>query len=186
MFSEEMKEGTRQVHLNLEKKLVDQIRRVNTVEDYVQLLERMYGYYHPLQQRIEQNMSGNEAGKRARQALNIINDIKELDPDHPLEFRLCNNLPAIDSPAASMGALYVTEGSTLGGKIITKMIARQLNISTQKGFSFFNPYGEDTQKMWEDFKSLLNHPHAQDEKAEMLDTARHTFEKFNEWIDLYE
>jgi hypothetical protein len=39
MFSEEMKEGTRQVHLDLEKKLVDQIRRVNTVEDYVQLLE---------------------------------------------------------------------------------------------------------------------------------------------------
>ena len=70
----------------------------------------------------------------------------------------------------------------IGGRIITKMIARQLNISYDKGFSFFNAYGDDTHIMWEKFKNVLNHPRPENEQLEMVDAAIETFSKFNDWI----
>ncbi len=184
MFSEELKQGTLQEHRGLEKKLVKQIKEIRRIEDYVQLLERMYGYYEPLQQRIAVNFSSGQS--RGRYAENIIDDIRHLDPGHDLEFEICENLPDLNSQAASMGALYVTEGSTLGGQIITGMIAKQLKIPTDKGFTFFNAYGEQTQISWENFKEELNMLSSPEEKQEILNSAKATFEKFNEWISLYE
>jgi heme oxygenase len=186
MFSDKLREGTKRAHLGLEKKLIDKIRQVRTVTDYIQLLEVMYGYYQPLQLRIVQNVGRQDELNRARQSQNIINDIKELDPEHSMEFRLCNNLPEISSRAASLGALYVTEGSTLGGQIICKMISKQLNLSTDKGFSFFNAYGDQTKLMWEEFKTILDKPGTAEERDQTMASAVHTFEKFNEWIELYE
>ena len=184
MFSDELKEGTLQVHRRLEKKLIQQIKEIRNIEDYVQLLERMYGYYQPLQQRIASNLTNEQP--RGRYAENIIDDIRNLDPLHELEFEICDNLPELNSPAASMGALYVTEGSTLGGQIITGMISKQLKVSPEIGFSFFNAYGEQTRLNWEKFKEELNMLSQPEEKIEILSSATATFEKFNEWISLYE
>lgn len=186
MFSDEMKEGTSSVHLSLEKKLIRQIKRVKSIEDYVQLLELMYGFYQPLQERIDQNISSTTVANRGRQSFNIINDIKALQPAHNLQFELCSHLPALETYPSALGALYVTEGSTLGGKIITGMIAKQLGIGTDTGFSFFNAYGDNTESMWLEFKNMLNLQHTNAEKAEMLHSAKETFTKFNDWISVYE
>lgn len=186
MFSDDLKEGTQRVHNNLEKKLVSIIRKVNTPDDYIGLLKLMYGYYEPLQQRIFQFVGDTSLAARTRMAGNILNDIKEIDSDHDLDINLCNDLPNLHSLAASLGALYVTEGSTLGGKIITKMIAKQVGISNDKAFSFFNAYGEETDLMWNEFKQVINAVPTAEEKAEMIASARDTFEKFNGWITQHE
>ena len=178
MFSDELKSSTMHAHAGLEKKLVARIRKVQCVDDYIALLRLMYGYYKPLQEKL-QPAALEEID--IRYADNILNDIRDLgSTDNHIP--VCNRIPSINTPGSMLGALYVTEGSTLGGRIITKMIAKQLNISPEKGFSFFNAYGDDTQIIWEKFKSVLNHPRSENEQIEMVTAANDTFSMFNDWI----
>ena len=178
MFSDELKSCTLQAHAGLEKKLVSRIKKVHSVEDYISLLRLMYGYYKPLQERIQPAVSENIP---VRYADNIITDLQDLG-SFDNHIPVCDRVPSLNTPASILGALYVTEGSTLGGRIITRMISKQLNISFDKGFSFFNAYGDDTQIMWHKFKNVLNQPRPQNEQTEMMNAAMDTFTTFNDWI----
>ena len=178
MFSDELKSCTRQAHAGLEKKLVARIRKVQSVDDYISLLRLMYGFYKPLQELLQPASLKNI---RVRYADNILGDIRDLGSSDN-HIPVCNRIPSLNTPGSVLGALYVTEGSTLGGRIITRMIAKQLNISSEKGFLFFNAHGDDTQIMWEKFKNVLNHPRPENERAEMVSAAIDTFSTFNDWI----
>ena len=178
MFSDELKSCTMNVHAGLEKKLVTKIKKVKSVDDYVGLLQLMYGYYKPIQEKIQHALTSDINVRYAEHLLNDIRDLGHAGNHIPI----CNRIPALDSQASILGALYVTEGSTLGGRIITKMIAKQLDIASEKGFSFFNAYGDDTMIMWEKFKNVLNHPRPENERLEMVDAAIDTFSKFKDWI----
>src|SRR5689334_3448345 len=118
MFSDELKSCTIHAHAGLEKLLVTKIKKVKSVDDYIGLLQLMYGYYKPLQEKMQPAVTENI---NVRYAEAILNDIRDLGctANH---IRVCNRIPALTSPASVLGALYVTEGSTLGGRIITKMI----------------------------------------------------------------
>ena len=59
------------------------------------------------------------------------------------------------TPAAAMGALYVSEGSTLGGKLISKAL-RRLPDWPISGPSYFDPYEERTGAMWNQFRTALD------------------------------
>ncbi len=56
--------------------------------------------------------------------------------------------------AEAMGALYVMEGSTLGGKLIAKSL-RTCSDWPVRGICYFNPYGERTGAMWAAFQLEL-------------------------------
>jgi heme oxygenase len=180
MLNEQLKESTHPSHQELEKKMVSIIRKIQTRQDYVKFLKLMYGYYSALEKRIQEYVSEMEIGKR-RKAERLLEDISYFEataiPD------LCKELPPIQSHAEALGAMYVMEGSTMGGKIIAKMIAGQAGIDGPSGFSFFNGYGEDTGKMWEEFKAFLNKPFDEIEKLNLILTANRTFNSFYKWID---
>ena len=178
MFSDELKSCTMHAHAGLEKKLVARIKRVKSVNDYIDLLKVMYGYYKPLQEKIQPKVSENIT---VRYADDILNDIRDLGSSNN-HIPVCSRTPSLNSHASVLGALYVTEGSTLGGRIITKIIVKQLNLPSEKGFSFFNAYGNDTEIMWEKFKRVLNLPRPQIEQAEVKKAAIDTFSTFNDWI----
>ena len=57
--------------------------------------------------------------------------------------------------AEALGALYVMEGSTLGGKLITKSLKQCTNWPL-RGITYFNPYGERTGSMWAEFQLELS------------------------------
>lgn len=186
MFSEELKKNTRAEHAGLEKELVARIKKIQDVNDYVNLLRLMYGYYKPLQDRLDTfaDKSVSAENFSLRISDSILNDLHELNVEPGNDIPVCPDIPEISTPASSMGAMYVTEGSTLGGQVITKMISRQLNLSPEKGFTFFNAYGDETFARWERFKEILNRPRNEEEKSEVMDAAKMTFSKFKEWIDL--
>jgi len=188
MFSDELKEGTQHAHSGLEKKLVSHIRNISHVNDYIRLLRLMYGYYKPLQDKLEPFVAENNISNHftVRNVEHIINDIEALQPETGTAIPLCDRTPHITSHASSLGALYVTEGSTLGGRVITQMITKKLSIPPDRGFSFFNSYGEETPAMWQKFKSIINHPREADEQTEMMDTAIETFSTFKDWIETNE
>ena len=59
------------------------------------------------------------------------------------------------SPARFLGAMYVVEGSTLGGQYIAKHVEERFGLREGKGNSYFRGYGEHTGSMWRSFKEEM-------------------------------
>lgn len=179
MLHQELKDTTTPSHQALEKKMVGFIRNIRTEKDYVRFLKVMYGYYSALERQIENYIPEPEILGR-RKANHLLNDLGYYHyEDEPV---LCKELPPIHSYPAALGALYVMEGSTMGGSIIAKMIKGQLGTQEGDGFSFFNGYGENTKKMWDSFKQNFEKPFASEERDELIEAANNTFKSFHNWI----
>lgn len=180
MLNEQLRDSTQPSHQALEKKMVSVIRKIRTTQDYVRFLKLMYGYYSALEKRVQEYLSELEMENR-RKAERLLEDIRYFESvDTPT---LCKELPPIRSYAEALGALYVLEGSTHGGRIIAQMIEAQAGINGPSGFSFFYSYGEENSKMWEEFKAFLNRPLDEMEKLNLILTANRTFITFYNWID---
>ena len=71
--------------------------------------------------------------------------------------------PAVGTRAEALGAMYVLEGSTLGGKIILKTL-RSRGVSTDQ-LHFLDPYGKQAGALWRTFLSILERETAPDQTA---------------------
>lgn len=81
-------------------------------------------------------------------------------------------VPQLRSEAAALGALYVTEGSTLGGRMILRAaVAAGTDLG---GLEFLDPYGRETGAMWLALRAALDRRLAEaaafDAAAEAADT----------------
>jgi heme oxygenase (biliverdin-IX-beta and delta-forming) len=56
---------------------------------------------------------------------------------------------------AAIGAMYVFEGSTLGGAVIARHLEARLGLRTVEGRRYFTPYGGHTGAMWRAFKARI-------------------------------
>lgn len=59
--------------------------------------------------------------------------------------------PTIDSAETALGYLYVAEGSTLGGAVIARALAKNTNLATVTNYNFYGCYGENVGTMWKNF-----------------------------------
>ncbi len=57
--------------------------------------------------------------------------------------------------ARFLGAMYVIEGSTLGGQYIARHAEEALHLTPGEGNSYFRGYGERNGSMWRSFKAVL-------------------------------
>ncbi|QJD96187.1 biliverdin-producing heme oxygenase [Mucilaginibacter robiniae] len=185
MLAEQLKKDTLQNHQQLEKMLVGRMKAIRSATDYVNLLQLFYSYFGGLETQIapfiNQSNLADYADRRKSEAL--ANDIKALG-GQPHEKASGTHLPAITNTAEAFAALYVIEGSTLGGKIISKMMAQQLNITDGRGLTFFSGYGDATESMWTGFKTALNaQAGTPSQQADIINTANETFAKFKQWVE---
>jgi heme oxygenase len=183
MFSDHLKANTADAHLALERDMILHLRKIAGIGDYLRLLDFMHGYYEPLEERLHKFV---DITLYQSHAANIRSDIFNLHPGFRLSPKRATELPDIDSPHKGTGVLYVLEGSTLGGQIITKMLTKQLHLDGTYGFSFYNPYGEGTMKKWQNFKATLNGGLTYDDQQAIIDGANDTFSSLKRWISLYE
>jgi heme oxygenase (biliverdin-IX-beta and delta-forming) len=184
MLSEKIKEETKQNHQLLEKKLVAFMRAIRSKEDYVELLILFYSFFGGLEIAIDAQLDHSHLPdyKLRRKTAFLADDLVQFGRTPP-DLAGADELPGIHNHLQALGALYVIEGSTLGGTIISKMIKQQLAISDNKGLSFFNGYREETEKMWQDFKLFLNRPLRPGGEAVVIQAANDTFNKFSQWFD---
>lgn len=189
MLSDTLKTETLQPHQQLEKHLIRQIKAIETVSDYTAILRDFYGFISPMEKHIAQHAAGHipDMHKR-RKSGSLIEDIQFFEDFIPQKEEVCpeDELPSINTAASSIGALYVFEGSTLGGEIITALIAKKLNISTEKGFSFFRSYDGDRMRMWQLFKNAMDEFGKKADEKEVVLSAQQTFTKMHNWLNKYE
>ena len=109
-----------------------------------------------------------------RQAFAAMNVSTE-PPHHPF--------PTLANRAQAYGALYVVEGSTLGGRLIRKAIADRG--CDMIGLDFLDPYGAATGERWRTFLALLE-TGAKDQAAEAVRGAIAAFEMADACLGLPE
>ena len=63
--------------------------------------------------------------------------------------------PDIKTIAAAFGCLYVLEGSTLGGQMISREVSERLGVGPEHGCQFFSSYGSRVGQMWRIFGQSL-------------------------------
>lgn len=152
-----LREQTRVEHAAIEATL-GLMSDALTLQEYRRTLERFHGFWQPLEARLRQvpglDMTGIDLAARAKTPLLAL-DLRALGVEEPRGARLCDDLPLVGSPGAALGCLYVIEGASLGGQIISRHLRARLDITKDTGGRFFHGYGERTGEMWRTFRAAV-------------------------------
>lgn len=189
MILQRLREETSRNHSAIESHmpLLDPQMSLRT---YRQLLARFWGYYAPLEDRLRSEVgiywptkeylcSDRAKVPHLEKDLRVLG--KSLDP-----LECCTNLPELNTPAQVLGCLYVIEGATLGGQIISKHLLANLGLGIDNGAAFFNGYGANSGSQWQFFRSFLTknaEPINQDDA--IVASANETFRTLGEWLFPY-
>lgn len=157
--------------------------------DYRLLLARLWGFHKAFEQVIEAAACG----------LDLTIDMKSRARAPMLEADLATlgcsareiaGLPHCDymfrprSAPACLGALYVVEGSTLGGLHIARALSGLFEGAEGEGRKFFLGYGAAHGAMWRGFLEQLDHMTGQEAcETEAIEGAVRTFADFERWME---
>ncbi|MBK7865061.1 MAG: biliverdin-producing heme oxygenase [Archangiaceae bacterium] len=177
MLTHRLKLETRPLH--------DEIERVTglmspdlTLDGYRDYLARMYGFHVPLEVALSSVKGwppGFHLADRLKSGL-LADDLTALGVD-PQRLPVCFDLPQVNTQARGLGALYVTEGATLGGQIIDRHLEQQLPGCPR---TYLRAYGSRTGEMWRGMGVAIE----QSVDAERtIETARDTFRLLTRWLD---
>ena len=180
-----LKDNTVYAHQELEALLIPKLGAVRSRADYARLLQCFYGYFAPVEKRIGQHITSLQLPdiRQRRKATFILDDLASLGFS-TAQLPLSTFLPQMENEAEAWGGLYVLEGSTLGGRGITKMLLKQCPQLTLQELKFFNGYGGETGPMWVRFQKALNGlAYQSEELSVVIRSANTTFLNFRLWIE---
>lgn len=155
---------------------------------YARTVEAFLGFHEPVESRLAgiDGLSGAGIDLQVRsRALWLRADLRALGLTEADIARLprCTELPRLETRDDGLGCLYVLEGSTLGGQLISRELERRLGIDENSGAGFFRSYGANVGAMWTDFcASVRGCVHTPQEQAAVVDAANNTFEAFENWM----
>jgi len=165
--------------------------RAPTRATYAAALMRLAGWYQPLEDAIAPLESLIEAvgidWRRRRKSSALSHDLAKLGCGR---VEICDRLPPLDDVPSVLGCLYVTEGATLGGRIIVRAVGPALGVTAEEGARFFGGYNADTGTLWRRFGSAVTayveaNP-AMGEHQRRADivvrSAQDTFESLTRWL----
>lgn len=175
-----LKQATSSYHVQIEQTpLLAKIMSPDiTMAEYSVLLQKFYGYIHPSEIKIKSTPWVSLLSDREKSPL-LVNDLAALNHTPTLHF--CENLPPLINAEQVLGYLYVMEGATLGGQIITKMISRRLGTTAEKQGTYFYGYGKETKAKWDEFCILLNDVNFTQEVA-IIESASLTYQTLTQWM----
>ncbi len=157
MVSEYLKKNTAEYHDAAEKLFNSEkiFNKTFSLEDYKKIINTNYLMLLHSEDKIFNNLSENfseklQLNKRVKLPL-IEKDLASLalenqKPTHTLDFT---------NEHEALGAMYVIEGSTLGGNVIAKQLSKTEGFD-EVTFNFFGCYQENTGPMWKNFKEVLD------------------------------
>ncbi len=181
--SKKLKHETKEVHTDAERLIIKTLSTINSIEDYIKFLKLFYGFFNPLdilaRKYIDENVL-KDISIRGNTRY-IINDIETFAGDKII--LLAPAIPHVTNVLQAFGVMYVMEGSTLGGQIITKMLRHKDIKIANNGLTFFEGYKENTPMMWKNFTACLDDNFQTDEQInQIVLSAKDTFIKMKEWI----
>jgi heme oxygenase len=165
-----------------------------TLEHYRKHLEALYGFYFPLEDSLDIQLTHLVPHLRATERWKVpllAKDLCALGHDATSLERLprATSLPTLEplaGPAEALGCFYVVEGATLGGQLILRHLQRHFAGIPAGDFAFFRAYGEQVGPMWRAFGEAVTWAStfvAREEfDARVVQGAKDTFDAFERWL----
>lgn len=153
MLREILKEKTFPAHQKTEATVIRKIKKVDNKADYIELLKCFYSYFNAVEKEISPFITQAilpDLDQR-RDASYIKKDIEELGGS--IDNLPPATIPTITNSVEALSAMYVLEGSLMGGPHIIRMLQKR---GIERGFSFFEGYGENSKTMLSSFMDTLN------------------------------
>ena len=180
-----LRESTQPAHDKVEHALGERLFSPNlTKGDYANLLRKFYQIYLTTEAEIERHgLLTDMLQKRSK--LTLLNadfaglgDLGGEPSAAPKPFVLA-------SEADALGAMYVIEGSTLGGAVIAKRLQSLPWIKKESHLNFFTSYGKDKASMWQQFLQFLTSYGTQFPEREdaVVSGAMQTFAEFHRQLN---
>lgn len=181
MVMESLKSATAEIHNQVES-LAFSNNIMNgslTMEQYKWLIWQNYILHASSESLIDKVLPvelKNELNLSKRQKLRLLQrDIHHLNITNYSK----NLLLDINSAAKSLGVMYVLEGSTLGGAVIRRHLESNPRLSAVTQYNFYGCYGQDTGKMWMEFKAVTEKYSVENScEKEIVDSAVNFFQAF--------
>ena len=187
MILKHLKEATGLRHAALESRL-PLLDAGMSQASYLEFLHLFFGYYEPLEAKLLTLPYWNSTGfdyTERRKTPRLMQDLLALGetPEAIQGIARCKNLPTVATQGQLLGCLYVIEGATLGGQIITRHLHANLGLTPLSGSAFFDGYGAQTGSRWKDFCAMLRANAGETGgQQDILTTANQTFETLGQWL----
>jgi heme oxygenase len=177
-----LRDETAEAHRRIEA-TVDLPSRLRSLVCYRDLLARFHGFHASWEPRMIAALGTVFESKRRKLEL-LQHDLRALGLQDDDIHRLpaCPHLPALRTRSQAFGSMYVLEGATLGGRIIASAVQQRLGLSAAHGCRYFHGYGAETDLMWRTFRVLVLAQSTDDDGAEMIASARATFDCLRSWL----
>ena len=142
--------------------------------EYRRLIVRLYGFYLPFEAATSISPDRSQW---------LVRDLQALDLERPLYMLpKCPHVPSLDSAHSRLGALYVVEGSALGGRDLARSLDRLFGADVAEGRQFFIGHGPKTGEAWRGYLAQLSAAPS-GARAEIIRGAVETFAAFEHWLD---
>ncbi|GJD96394.1 biliverdin-producing heme oxygenase [Methylobacterium iners] len=180
---DQLRNRTRDLHEGLELDL-DWERRMATLKGYTRLLARWWGFHAVFEPLLETKPPF--VGLDGRGKLHLIErDLHHLgfSPDAIAALPRIEALTFLSDRASMVGAMYVVEGSTLGGQVISRHVRHLHGPEISDGAcAYFLGYGKAaTAPMWRAFQDRLLGIESSSHDA-VVTGARQTFQTLRDWL----
>ena len=143
---------------------------------YRRLLARLYGFHIAFER---------AARLQPERSVWLEMDLAALGmtPERRAALPLCRGFPAVVSPEALLGALYVVEGSALGGVTLARGLKGLVGVGVLDGRRFFTGYQSETGRAWRVYLARLSATDwTGEQQATIISTATTTFALFECWL----
>ncbi|MDG3007032.1 biliverdin-producing heme oxygenase [Paludisphaera mucosa] len=187
MMMSRLKELTRPHHDAVELRM-GSYGPTESIEGYTRVLRRFLGFHRPVEEAFAAlagwDAIGIDPAERSRTAL-LEADLRALglsDAEVAAVPR-CPAPPPLASLPEALGAMYVLEGSTLGGQYIRKRVESTLGLAPGRGCSYYASYGDRVGPMWKAFAAAVDgYATTEDVQATIARSASATFDAVNDWF----
>lgn len=153
--------------------------------EYRSILERYYGFFFAFEAALRANPEAAKmvAGLDTRpKTPDLRADLIGfgLSPAQIDALPICRSLPPLTTPGERLGAMYVTEGSALGGLLISKHLADFSFFRPERG-TFFRADPKTVSERWKTFIGGLEAAGAGVETT-VIESAVATFKALDDWM----
>jgi heme oxygenase len=174
----QLRESTRAAHAQAEASL-GPLAQPDSLARYAALLSVLWGFQAPLERLLSRQELPSAVGWPARQRIGALaTDLTDLGVTGT-SLPEATGLPVLAGPGAVWGLLYVTEGATLGGRVLRRHIEARLGPVPVR---FLGGHGDRTQPMWRDLGQLADRHVSSTQDTQLAQQAAiQAFAAFSTW-----
>lgn len=173
MLHARLKAETSAAHARLETDL-GLMRPQLSLADYLRVLQGFHGFHAAAEPALVRRLENPGFLDDRRKLAWLEHDLRHFGARGGEPWAAAAEIPR-DEPGA-MGMLYVIEGSTLGGQVVSRHLARTLGVSAGQGGRYFASYGQQVGSRWRAFLDVLASPALAAQADAVVLAARATFD----------